>query len=64
MRLYLDGTFVALGDLPAISIDSAAPLFIGTDPSHAGAEGTIDEVIVWNRELGSDEIAVLAAMVQ
>jgi hypothetical protein len=62
--LYVDGSEVAADTYPISGLESAiAGLHIGTDTTHSQAgcwSGLIDDVRIYDRALGPDEVAALA----
>jgi len=60
VTLYLDGAAVASGDL-SINTPSGTQLFVGSLPGDTlrRLDGLIDEVEIYNRALGRDEIAAI-----
>lgn len=59
-RFYVDGQYVAGGAMNGAPAFPIAPVNIGWDPGDEGVDGTIDEVIIWNRVLTPEEVALLA----
>lgn len=57
--LYIDGTQAATGPAgTALAIDDSLPMMVGENPGANNREwiGDIDDVAIWNRPLGSDEV--------
>ena len=62
--LYIDGVQVATGAAGTpLAINDALPLMIGENPQGNGRDwnGGIDDVAIWNRALGADEVAAIFA---
>jgi len=64
MRLYIDGadhTGRFIGELPSAIAANDLPLRIGRDYDEDGTfDGTIDEVMIFNRALSAEEVRLLA----
>lgn len=61
LAVYFNGVKNSSVTLRGAVINNNGPVYIGRDPQQAGAAMTLDDVRVYNRALGSNEIASIAA---
>jgi len=66
MKIYLNGVLDASGSSGNFNDDLTTNLFLGYDNSNLGLNGTMDEVLIFNRVLGVEEVKSLhdASVVQ